>query len=127
MNPKLKRLALPIALVGVGTFALIGCIPRPGSFRPTEGGQRPEERIGNASSRKPIRLGIASRAHVESILGPPKPGLSTERSAVYEYSVVTGTVVWPLCFTATRQTGDRALRLEYGPDGTLERFSVHKL
>jgi hypothetical protein len=127
MSPSLKRLALPIALVGVGTYALIGCIPLPGSYRPTEGGPRPEERIGDRSSKKPIRLGIATREQVESILGPPKPGLSNAGVAVYEYRVVTGTVIWPLCFTATRQTGERALRLQYGADGTLQRFSVQKL
>lgn len=93
MNPKLKRLALPIALVGVGTFVLIGCIPLPGSYRPTTGGPRPEERIGNASSEKPIRVGFATRGQVESVLGPPNPGMSTNRVAVDDYRVVTGTQV----------------------------------
>ena len=126
MNPKLKGLALPIALVGAGTYALIGCIPLPGNYRPTGGGPRPEERIGRASSNKPIRVGSSNRAQVEAILGLPNEGGSTERVAVYQYRVNTGTLIWPLCFTATQQTGYRFLRLEYGPDGTLQRFRVLK-
>ena len=126
MNPRLKRLALPIALVGAGTLALIGCIPLPGSYRSTEGGPRPEERIGKGSDGKPIQLGITTRSRVESVLGAPSPRLSSERVAVYEYRVVTGTLLWPLCFTATKQTAGRTLRLEFDTNDTLVRYKVHK-
>ena len=126
MNPKLKRLALPIALVGVGTFALIGCIPLPGDFRNEDGGPRPEERIGKAGSERPLALGHSTLDRVVAVLGPWSEATADERVVSYRYRVRTGTLVLPLCFMAETTTGYRHLVLRFGDSGALESFKVYR-
>ena len=122
MNRRRFRNALAAALVMTGVAVLIGCIPVP-VFRPGGGRPRPEERIGQKSSDKPIRLGRSTREEVLALLKHQRVGV-TDSSDIYQYNITTITWLVPLCFTAVPETGARYLRLDYGPDGVLRRYKV---
>jgi hypothetical protein len=120
-----RRLLLPLILLGIGTYLLIGCIPIPGSHKP-RGNQRPESYIGGATSSKPLRLGYSTLADVSGLLGQPRFVSVATGDAVYAYTVNTVTLIWPLCFYADPQYDARFLVVHFGSDGRLERYTVYK-
>ena len=122
---KRLRLLLPAALAGVGVFLLVGCIYVP-MFNKVEEGQNYSKKVGNAKSRKPIRVGRAHRDDVMRVLGAPPYASPDGRRAAYPWSVTNGIWVWPLCFNAYAQRGNRALLLDFDEKGIVRGFRVEK-
>jgi hypothetical protein len=120
------RAVMPVGLLGVGLYLLVGCIPLPGNFRPPEGGPRPEDQIGKPGSDRPITLGRSTREDVIALLGPPDRVSSDGNSLVFKYQVVTDYLFYPLCFYADKHASTRLLRVTFRPTGELDSFQVAK-
>jgi hypothetical protein len=112
--------AAALALVGVSL--LIGCIPVP-VYRPTKGGPRPEERIGQLRSSKPLQLGRSTRVDVWTLLVAPQY-TPDDRTEIYSYRLTTVSWLYPLCSFALPQEELRYLRLEYDDGDVLRRYKV---
>jgi hypothetical protein len=121
---KTFRESVAIALVVVGTLALIGCIYVPGSFQPSGGGPRPETKVGAINSDKPLRVGRSTREDVFRELGRDDVTEPDHWTLVYSYRIDTGAIL-SIC-GGLPLSESRELRLEFGDDGVLRTFSVHK-
>ena len=118
--------AVPLALLVVGGCALLGCFPIPGNFGNAGGDARPEKKIGKADSDALIRLGVSDRDRVREVLGDPSAYSDDGRAWVYDYDVVAGYWIFPLCFGANRGAVERQLVLRFDEDGTLRAYKVTK-
>lgn len=117
------RLILPITLIVIGTLMLGGCFFVP-TFNAPVNGPPPVEKVGDAKSRKPIRVGTASREEVLNVLGPPNARTDDGRVMAYTWAVRRGYWVWPLCFMADPRYGGRTLVLRFDTDGVLDSYEV---
>ena len=127
-DDKLNRwsVAVPLALLVVGGCALLGCFPIPGNFGAVGGDARPEKKIGKADSDALIRLGVSDRERVRDVLGEPTRIAGDGRAWLYDYNVVPGYIVWPLCFGANRVTSARYLAIRFDDTGVLRAYRVTK-
>ena len=125
MNHHRWRITLPIVLIGLGVWLLHGCIYIP-TFNAVQEGENVTKKIGNQKSRKPLRVGVANRADVERVLGPPRAISQDGREIAYAWHVLEGIWVMPLCFMAEDQRGVRAAILTFDDAGVLRSFRVVK-
>ena len=128
MNPSnrhgLKRLVLPTVLAAAGTWLLIGCIHTPG-FNRVVRGKDVSKKVGDRDSRRPLRLGDATRDDVLRLLGQPQIASSTGRYFVYSWGVVSRYVTYPLClFMTERLVGERSLVLRFDESGVLRKYEL---
>ena len=119
-------IAAPLVLLAIGGCLLFGCIPLLGTFNKIGGDVRPERKIGAADSKRPIRLGAATRERVIEVLGDPALMSEDGRAMVFKYQVVNGYLVWPLCFSIDRTPGQRYLALSFDERDRLTRYKVFK-
>ena len=112
------RIALPSVLIALGVWLLHGCIYIP-TFNKVEDGENVTKKIGDSSSRKPIRINRSNRADVERVLGPPKYVSGDGLRIAYGWRVLEGIWVMPLCFTIDDQRGFRGAVLTFDEAGTL--------
>ena len=117
------RLLLPITLIVIGTLLLGGCFFIP-TFNSPVNGPPPIEKVGQAKSRKPVRVGATSREQVLTILGPPAAQTSDGRVLAYTWEVLRGIWVWPLCFMIEQRPGARTLVLRFDDGGVLQSYEV---
>jgi hypothetical protein len=120
------RLALPWAIIGAGTAVLAGCIYIPGSYQRVNanGAPRPEARIGEPGTDKPLQRGRSMRDEVVRVLGQPDETVG-DGASVYEYRVNTGWLV-ALCGGIDPFTDSRFLRVDFDEDGRLRGYKVFK-
>jgi len=120
---KRSRPVLPIVLVTAGACLLVGCIYIP-TFNKVVSGVDASKKIGDATSRKPLRVGRSTRADVERVLGPPRY-VSADGSAVaYTWAVQSG--VWlTVCFGSMEMTSMRGVLLKFDGD-VLRGYYVEK-
>ena len=117
------RITAPLALISVGISLLSGCLFIP-TFNRTLEGTDASAKVGDAKSRKPLRVGSATRDDVIRLLGAPQH-ISEDGSVVaYTWKVLNGVWVWPLCFTAENEEGARALILRFDQANMLRGFSI---
>ena len=128
MNRKrVVQLSVPAGLIGIGVALHTGCIPLPIETDVFNGRPRLHKEIGAADSEKPVRVGRTDRVGVESAFGRPDYESTDSTAMVYEYSVSTWQMFFPLCFMSLGMNAeDRFLLLRFGPDGTLASYDVHK-
>jgi hypothetical protein len=119
-----RRLWVPLALTTLGVTLLIGCIPIPGSYQRVDGRPRPEESLGEASSKKPLRKGTATRHAVYALLGAPSRLTADRRAIVYDYAISTQYAVGPLCVWPTDEW--RHLRVDFDANDIVSSFKVIK-
>jgi hypothetical protein len=114
MNNRRFRISviLPIALIIIPLWLLIGCLYIPTGEMVYRTGSKKDFRplVGNAGGDKPIVVGRISRAGVEAILGSPPYSSSNGRRVMYVMHVKKGVWIMPLCFTASNGT-DQAIGL----------------
>lgn len=122
---QLIRLSLPALLLGAGLWLLSGCLPIP-TFQATVEGQNAERKVGDANSRKPIRVSRATRADVLRVLGTPSGESEDGRAVAYRWKVLHGVTVWPLCFYAQGVHGARMLVLRFDEHGVLQSTEAFK-
>jgi hypothetical protein len=123
---KVIQIAIPMLLVGLGIYLLVGCIPVPGNFQQSSGFTRPEERIGSPDADRPLKVGSAGYEKVIRLLGPPTLDSTNHQAVVYSYQVNDISYVWPLCFSIDPIYRDRHLLLRFNSDGILQSFKVYK-
>jgi hypothetical protein len=117
-----RTTALPIALIALGLWLLVGCIYIP-TFNKHESGVDASKQVGGPKSGKPIRAQRSTRADVERLLGPPF--LINDGSAIaYRWQVLKGVWVMPFCFMADADRGTRALVLRFDDVGMLRSFET---
>ena len=120
-----KRLVLPACLAAVGVWLLAGCIYIP-TFGTVTAGKNVAGKVGDEASRKPLRVGHATREDVIALLGHPHVTKSDRSAVAYTWNVRNAFVVWPLCFQGYPLNGRRSLVLRFGPDDRLAGYEVLK-
>jgi hypothetical protein len=120
-----RRLVRPVALLALGIWLLQGCLFIP-TFNAVKEGENLSKKLGDAASRRPIRIGVTTRDQVVAILGPPPFVRPDGTAAAYDWTVTNGIWVWPLCFTAYAQEGKRALVLGFDESGVVRSYRVEK-
>jgi hypothetical protein len=114
---KPRRLLLPIVLVISGVVLLHGCIYIP-TFNKHHSGVDASKQVGGVGSRNTLRVGSATRADVERVLGPPRYVSADGNEVAYTWLVQSG--VWlSICFGSNEVTSMRAMVLTF--DGDLLR------
>ncbi|MEA2708040.1 MAG: hypothetical protein QOF78_641 [Phycisphaerales bacterium] len=111
---KRSRLILPFVLLVAGALLLIGCIYIP-TFNKVSSGVDASKKVGHAGSRRPLRVGQATRADVERVLGPPKHVSADGTEVAYTWVVQHG--VWlSVCFGSDEVTSMRGVLLKFDGD-----------
>lgn len=121
---KLRRAAVPLALIGGGLWALSGCFPVPAFNGAVDGTIDASKQVGSARSRRPLRVGQVTADDVRRVLGEPYAESADGRRVAYGWSVRSGYVVAPLCLQAHPLTGQRTLVLTFGADGRLTKYET---
>ena len=122
LSPVARRLP-PLLLIAAGLVAL-GCLPLPGTFDNVAGDRRPEQKIGRPGSDAPIVLGESDGDRVVEVLGTPAWQREGGRVLRFDYAVVSGYLLSPLCFTAARVDAQRYLAVAIDEGGVVQNFRV---
>jgi hypothetical protein len=121
---EIRRALLPLALAGIGTWLLVGCIYVP-TFNHVVRGRDVSRQVGPERSKRPVRVGHATRADVVRVLGPPLRTSYDGHRLAYSWTAVNGLTVWPpLCFTTTAERETRALVLAFDENDALVSYRV---
>lgn len=123
---RLARIVVPLALIAISLWALVGCLYIPTGDNIHLSGTKKDfrEMVGVIGSHRPIIAGAIGRDRIEQLLGRP-PFESDDRSrAMYVLHVKSNIIIFPACFTATdaEDTGI-ALLLAYDSDGRLSDWN----
>ena len=109
-----RSMILPVVLVLLGVILLHGCIYIP-TFNKHHSGVDASRKVGDSDSRKPLRVGTATRADVERVLGRSKYVNADGSEVMYTWVVQSG--VWmSICFGSDEVTSMRGLRLTFDGD-----------
>ena len=122
---KRQRLLLPATLAGVGVYLLVGCIYIP-TFKGVKSGKNYYKLVGDAKSRKPVRVGRSTLEDALRILGAPFSRKGDGEALAYAWTVQTGVAVWPLCFHAESMQGYRTLVLRFDATRQLASYAILK-
>ena len=128
MNRSTLRRSLVPALLALcaGIWLLAGCIYIP-KFNAVIEGKDAAKHVGNADSRKPLRVNHATRDQVVGLLGDPKYVNADGTAMAYTWSVRKGTIFWPICAFMTEDVDrQRTLVLRFDNAGSLRRFSLEE-
>lgn len=120
-----RRALLPIVLIALGLYLLVGCIYIP-MFGRTTDGKNVRRAVGDANSRRPLRVSRASRDDVLRVLGPPYVAASDGSALAYTWRVQNGIAIWPFCFMADSIDGMRTLVLRFDQAGKLQSYNLMK-
>jgi hypothetical protein len=118
-------LLLPLVLASIGVGLLVGCIYIP-TFGAAVSGRNVAKQVGDARSRKPVRVGTSTRDDVLRLLGAPQASKADGTGVAYMWSVRNGVAVWPLCFQAESIIGYRTLVLRFDEAGRMKSYEVLK-
>src|SRR5687768_2214030 len=124
MMHRRARIALPVALIVLGMWLLVGCVYIP-TFGTTVSGKNVAGSVGPKASRKPVRISLSTVTDVVRVLGEPPHATSDRRVFAYPWTVRNGIAVWPLCFAAYSVRGTRTLVLRFDEQHVL--FSAELL
>lgn len=105
---------LPILLLGIGLWLLAGCFYLPLPEHVTGHQKDFRKAVGDANSKRPLQVGVATREQVIALLGQPPFYSHDGRSIAYALTTEGGAWVYPLCFDA-EGTHQRvyAIRLDF--------------
>src|SRR5438105_1730625 len=93
----MKRAALPMILVLLGVWGLLGCVYLPLPHYVPRGQKDFRKKVGGPNSSKPVRPHATDRAGVVAALGEPGWRSPDDREYRYTLHVVTG-IGAGLCF-----------------------------
>ncbi len=111
-------------IIFLGLMVLGGCyffVPR---FNATIQGKDVSSEVGDSKSKRPLRVGIATRQQVEALLGPAAYRDESGHRLGYSWTVCNGTWIYPFCFQGFDQDGTRGLLLEFDQNDILKDFRV---
>ena len=120
-----SRLIPPVLLIIFGLWLLHGCIYIP-TFGTKVSGENAAKQVGDAKSRRPLRVGHATRDDVLKLLGEPYVASADGSAMAYGWTVRNGIAFWPLCFYANSVLGERTLVLRFDERGVLRHYEVLK-
>ena len=120
----MQRFVLPLGLLFIGVYVLVGCIYIP-TFNATTGAKDARNYVGAANeATKPLKLGMSTRANVHKVLGKPFFRTTDGRFVVYSWKKQKGLLVYPQCFSALPEARAFAMTLEFDSEGVLRSFDV---
>jgi hypothetical protein len=117
------RMALPGLLIALGVAALSGCLFIPTGEK-TVSGRDAMDDVGDAKSKKSVRVGSATRADVVSVLGQPEFTTESGDRVFYTWKVRTGVWYYPLCFQSDPSFSVRAIELRFDDQDILRGFKL---
>jgi hypothetical protein len=123
MRTIVKKGLPPAIIAAVGVWLLAGCVFIP-TFNKRIHGREVTRDVGKENSKKPLRLGRATRDDVLRLLGDPPYWSPDGRRVAYTWTVLNGIWVWPLCFDSFNQEEARTLILTFDADDTLVSYRM---
>lgn len=121
-----RQIILPLILIVLGVCLLEGCLFIPTFDTLKKGEHDAAKQVGGANSRKPLRVGMATRGQIEKLLGPPNFYAPDGSRTAYTWRVTEGIWIAPLCFYANPRNRERMLLLQFDHEGVLQRFRIDK-
>ena len=112
---------LPSVLILAGILFLTGCFYVP-TFNITSKGTNVAAKVGDANSRRPIRVGFATCEQIIRMFGEPPYRDASGNRIRYSWSVKNGIWINPFCFASEDQIEDRGIELDFDERGVLRRF-----
>jgi len=119
------RVAVPAVLIALGVAALSGCLFIPTGEKVVSG-NNVAANVGDAKSKKPVRVGSATRADVVRALGQPDYATASRDRAVYTWRVHNGVWFYPLCFKSDPNFAVRMIELSFDNAGILRGFQLKR-
>ncbi len=117
------RRAIPFVLILIGLWLLSGCIYVPMFGRPLQG-KNAVKQVGDAESRKPLRVGKSNDQDIRRILGEPYAQSDEGRVLAYTWKTQNGITIWPLCFAVDGVDRWSTLVLRMDKRGVLQSKEV---
>lgn len=121
---KLLRCIVALLLIAFGVWMLSGCIYVPMFGRPLAGGKNVSKQVGDAKSKKPIRIGKSSAGDIIAKFGAPYAQSADGEVLVYTWKSQNGVTIWPLCFAVEGVDKWSSLVLRIDERGILESTEV---
>lgn len=119
------RVALPVVLIALGVAALSGCLFIPTGDKLVSGRDVADD-VGDAKSKRPVRVGTATRDDVIRVLGQPEYATESRDRVLYTWRVHNGVWFYPLCFKADPNFGMRLIELSFDDAGVLRGFQLKR-
>ena len=119
MTRKPLRYLLPLLLIALGVLTLSGCVFVPTFQTTINNTTNVEKKVGNARSKKPIRMNESSQQDIEAILGKPAAVALDGKHVLYHWDIRHGVWVMPLCFHVGYDDGRAWAEFEYDQDHVL--------
>lgn len=121
---KPRQLVLPLVLILFGVVLLHGCIYIP-TFNQHHSGIDAAKQVGDARSGRLLRIGSATRADVDRVLGRPTY-VSADGSEIAHTWLVQSGVWLNICFGSSEILSKRAALLRFDSGGVLRGVRVVK-
>jgi hypothetical protein len=126
---QIARLLLPLALLALMLWLLVGCFYMPWFEHPIANNARNVDfrpmLADEWHTDRPIRVGSVTRHQVIQLLGAPKLAAVDRSAFVYDFQTVNAFWVWPLCFAAEPANGRLYVAvLSFDDAGMLQRIDV---
>jgi hypothetical protein len=123
-----RRAAVPLALIFVSLWLLVGCLYLPSREKVRLTGTREDfrELPGYDAARQPHVDGRFTRDSIEAVLGRPPYASQSGRRVMYVVHVKSGALIAPLCFTA-RDREDHCVGLVLTYDAAGRLTAWHKV
>jgi len=118
----LRRALPPLLLAAAGAWLLVGCIYVP-TFNTVVSGKDVSPRVGGERSKRPLRVGGATRSDVVRVLGEPKLVSNDGLRVAYPWTVMKAVMV-SICFPALPHQETRALVLTFDERDTLVSYEI---
>jgi hypothetical protein len=119
------RVAVPAVLIALGVAALSGCLFIPTGEKVVSGRDATAD-VGDAKSKKSVRVGRATRADVVRVLGEPEYATESRDRVLYTWRVRNGVWFYPLCFKSDPNFGTRLIELRFDNAGVLRGFELKR-
>jgi hypothetical protein len=117
------RLALPAVLIALGVAALSGCLFIPTGEKVVTGRDVSTD-VGDAKSKKSVRIGTATRQDVARVLGEPEYATPSFDRVLYTWRIRNGVWFYPLCFSSSPNYRARLIELRFDAAGVLRGFEL---
>ena len=119
------RIAMPLALIAVSLWLLVGCLYLPTGENVHLTGSKKDFRTlpGYDAEKTPVVAGRFTRDRIEALLGRPDYRSNNGRRVMYVLHASSGVWIMPLCFSIRAGTDETiGLVLRYDNGGTLQTW-----
>jgi hypothetical protein len=113
-------------LIALGVAALSGCLFIPTGEKVVSGNDVAAD-VGDAKSKKPVRVGSATREDVVRALGEPEYASESRDRVLYTWRIHNGVWFYPLCFASDPNFAVRMIELRFDDAGVLRGFRLERV